>query len=203
MRNQRRPDGQYRRPGIHFSDRPQSRLPGTGPHSLLTGSAILLGVALIMALAMIPLRTAPDAAAVSRDDSQALAGTCAITQQMTYAPCGHRVTRRIALPQELAGRTRSDLAAAYPDWQVTAFSPEAVEMERTFAICCPQHIVLLPDEGGMLCAWQNRYGDALSLVKALGEPVGDMPDDVQEELRRGKLFDSLGALEKWLEGAGS
>ena len=93
--------------------------------------------------------------------------------------------------------------SASAGWQVTAFSPDAVEMERTFAICCPQHIVLLPDDGGMLCAWQNRYGDALSLVKELGEPVGEMPDGVQEELRRGKAFDSLGALEKWLEGAGS
>lgn len=194
---------QYRRPGIHFSTREPVPLPAIDRRRLISGSAMLLGIALLLALAMIPLRTAPDAAAVSRDASLTLDVGCAITQQMTYAPCGHRVTRRIPLPAELAGKARADLEAAYDGWQVTAFSADAVRMERTFPICCPQHTVLQPDESGMLCAWQNRYGDALSQVKAFGMPVGEMPDGVQDEIRRGKAFDSLEMLEKWLEGAES
>lgn len=194
---------QYRRPGDHVSPRRSEPLPALDRRQLLGGSAMLLGLAMIVALAMIPLRTSPDTAAVSRDASQTLSAACTVTQQMTYAPCGHRMIRRIPLPAELAGRTLNDLSAAYSDWQVTDFSPDAVSMERTLPICCPQHTVLQPDENGLLCAWQNRYGDALSLVKALDEAVGDLPDGIQEELRRGKLFDSLDALEKWLEGAAS
>ena len=194
----------YRRPRLHFSDEKQPHTPSVSSRSLLTGSAMLLGLALLMVLAMIPLRASEeDAAQTSRDATQTLSADCAVTQQFTYAPCGHRVTRRLPLPGELAGKGRAELTAAYSDWQVTAFSPEAVEMERTLAIFCPQHIVLLPDEGGMLCAWQNRYGDALTLVKTLDLAVSELPDSAQEEARRGKGFDSLEALEKWLESAES
>ncbi|MBQ2953371.1 MAG: hypothetical protein IJE07_07415 [Clostridia bacterium] len=193
---------QYRRPRIHFSDEP-APLPASDRRLLLGGSALLLGIALMLALAMIPLRAGPDAAAVSRSASQALAADCTITQQMTYAPCGHRVTRRVPLPAELAGKQLADLANAYDGWQVTAYTADTVSMERTFPICCPQHTVLLPDENGQLCAWQNRYGDALSQVKVLGVAVGEMPDSLQDELRQGKAFDSLEALEQWMEGAES
>ena len=55
----------------------------------------------------------------------------------------------------------------------------------------------------MLCVFQNRYGDALALVKELQQPVGDLPDSLQEQLRPGKAFDDLPSLEKWLEGADS
>lgn len=193
---------QYRRPANHFLPRRRTSMPLQDRRRLMGGSAMLLGLALIVALAMVPLRTAPDAP-VSHDAAQSLSAACTVTQQMTYAPCGHRVTRRIPLPQELASRTLPDLTAAYPGWQITAFAPEAVSMERTFPICCPQHTVLMPDESGLLCAWQNRYGDALSQVKAFDMAVSDMPDSLQDELRQGKAFDSLDALEKWLEGAES
>lgn len=196
------PNGQYRRPRAHF---PVSKpLPSVQPRSLLTGSAMLLCLALLMALAMIPLRAGePETAPTLRDSGKALTPDCTVTQQMTYAPCGHRMTRRIPLPQELTGKTLSDLTAAYDGWQVTAYAPEAVAMERTFPVHCPQHVVLQPDDAGMLCVWQNRYGDALSLVKSLDIPINELPGSLQDEVRRGKGFDAPEALEKWLEAAES
>ncbi len=196
-------DGRYRRPRSHFSDEKQP-VPAVGVRALLTGGAMLMMLALLLTLALIPLRAGdPDATLTARDAAATLAAECTMTQQLTYAPCGHRVIRRQALPGELAGRTRADLEHAYDAWQVTGFSPEAVTMERTFALYCPQHIVLQPNESGLLCAWQNRYGDALSLVKELGVAVSELPDSAQAEVRQGKGFDSLEALEKWLESAES
>ena len=108
------PNGQYRRPRLHFSDEKQAPSPALDRRSLLTGSAMLLGLALILCLALLPLHTAePDAAQTSRDAAQTLTADCTVLQQMTYAPCGHRMTRRIPLPQELTGKTLSDLTAAY------------------------------------------------------------------------------------------
>ena len=198
------PNGQYRRPRLHFSDEKQAPSPALDRRSLLTGSAMLLGLALILCLALLPLHTAePDAAQTSRDAAQTLTADCTVLQQMTYAPCGHRVTLRVPLPGEMAGKTRAELSAAYEGWQVTAFSPAQLEMERTYALYCPQHIVLLPDESGMLCAWQNKYGDALALVKSLDAAVSELPESAQEQVRQGLGFDSLEALEKWVEGVGS
>lgn len=189
----------YRRPRSHFSTKP-----AVSRRSLLTGSAVLLALAMLMVLAMIPLRTAdPEAAQTSRDAAQALQPDCAVIQQITYAPCGHQLTRRTALPVELAGRNRADLEAAYGAWQVTAFAPAEVRMEQQLDMFCPQHIVLLPDENGQLCAWQNKYGDALSLVKALGVAASELPDAAQAEARQGKGFDTLDTLEKWLENVES
>jgi len=197
----------YRRPRPHFTADPKEIRPAVDRRQLLMGSALLMGLALLMILAMIPLRTSdssePGAELASLDAAQALQADCAVIQQMTYTPCGHSVTRRQTLPAELAGKQRSDLERAYDAWQVTAFSPAEVTMARSLDMHCPQHVVLMPNESGLLCIWQNRYGDALALVKELGAAVGEMPDDVQDELRRGKGFDTQEALEKWLESVES
>ena len=76
-------------------------------------------------------------------------------------------------------------------------------MEQLSELYCPQHIVLMCDEGGMLCVWQNTYGDAMSLSEELNIPVSDFPDDVQQSLRRGIGFDTRQALDSWLESAES
>ena len=196
---------QYRRPRPHFTAE-EPRL--ITRWQLLAGSAAMLGLALLLILALVPLQAqapdiTPDTAQVHQDAAQALAEDCAVLQQLTYAPCGHRVTRRLALPAELVGKGLTELSAAYDGWQITAFAPAEVSMSRTFAIFCPQHTVLLPDESGMLCAWQNKYGDALALVKELGVAASELPDSAQDEARQGKGFDSPEALEKWLESVES
>ena len=76
-------------------------------------------------------------------------------------------------------------------------------MAQTLALYCPQHVVLLPDEGGMLCVFQNKYGDALALVKELDLLLTELPDAVQQTVRSGKGFATIEELEKWLEGADS
>lgn len=202
------PNDQYRRPQHHLPDEQIDVRPTIDRRQLLTGSAMLLGLAVLMLLALAPLRASapaaePDAAQAHTAADQRLSAECVLLQHLTYTPCGHHLTRRQSLPAELAGRSRSDLAAAYDAWQITAFSPAEVRMEQSLDMFCPDHVILMPDESGMLCIWQNKYGDALALTRELGAALQDMPDDVQDELRRGKGFDSPEALEKWLESAES
>lgn len=208
MNNMNDPNQPYRRPRPHFSAEQDVVRATVDRRRLLMGSAVLLGLALVLILAMIPLKnasTADEGGAAQAGSStvQVLAADCAVIQQMTYAPCQHSLVRRQALPAELAGKTLTELSAAYENWQVTGFSPAEVTMEQRLDIFCPQHTVLLPDEGGMLCIWQNKYGDALALVKELGTAVSELPEDAQDEVRRGKGFDTQEALEKWLESVES
>lgn len=202
------PNDQYRRPQRHMPGEQIDVRPTIDRRQLLTGSAMLLGLAVLMLLALAPLRASapaaePDAAQAHTAADQRLSAECVLLQHLTYTPCGHHLTRRQSLPAELAGLSRSDLAAAYDAWQITAFSPAEVRMEQSLDMFCPDHVILMPDESGMLCIWQNKYGDALALTRELGAALQDMPDDVQDELRRGKGFDSPEALEKWLESAES
>lgn len=173
--------------------------------SLMMGAAVLLGMALLLIVGLTP-RTAsapdaetPDTALVGSDTAVALSAECQLIQHLSYTPCGHELTRRQSLPPELVGQGRAALEAAYDLWQVTSFAPNEVSMSQALDMYCPQHVVLMPDESGMLCVFENRYGDALGLVRELNVPLSELPDDLQETLRTGKGFDTEEALDLWLE----
>ena len=208
MNEQDRFDEQYRRPRPHFStEQPEVRAT-IDRRQLLTGGAMLLGLALLMIVALTPKSTVddalqPDAAQVRSDAQQTAAADCQLIQHLTYAPCGHDLTRRQVIPTELVGKNREAVSAAYDAWQITSFASQEVVMEQTCALYCPEHVVLMPNEGGLLCIFQNKYGDALALVKELDLLLSELPDSVQQELRAGKGFATIEELEKWLESSDS
>lgn len=188
-------------------DKPQVRAV-IDRRQLTLGMLTLLGMAVLLTVGLTPRSASapepmPDAAQAVGDAAMRLSSECQVVQRMVYAPCGHEVTRRQALPAELAGKTRADLEAAYDLWQVTSFAPGEASMERTLDMFCPEHYVLLPDESGMLCVFQNRYGDALALVKELNVPLNELPEAYREELRPGRGFDSMEELTQWLESVES
>lgn len=176
---------------------------------ILLGSLTLLCMAILMIVGLTPRNaSAPEppqaeAEQVGSDASLLLLPDCQVIQHLTYAPCGHSLTRRQALPAELAGKTRADLEAAYDLWQVTSFAPAEVTMEQSFALYCPEHLILMPDDSGMLCIFENRYGDALALVESLDLPLSELPDSYQEELRPGKGFSTHEELTLYLESLDS
>ena len=181
---------------------------------MLNGRQLLLGLGTLGALAvLLAVGLAPDEAAapgpepsVAQVDSAAgvtLAADCQVVQHLIYTPCGHELTRRQPLPEELVGKGRAEAEAAYDLWQITSFSATELAMEQTMEIYCQEHQVLMPDASGVLCIFENRYGDALALVRSLDTPLSSLPESLQEELRQGKGFDSVEELERWLENAES
>ncbi len=176
--------------------------------ALLRGCAMTLGLCLLLAVGLTPRNAQapenpPSAAQVQSDPTQTLAADCQLIQKLTFTPCGHELTRRQTLPPELAGQTRQAIENAYDAWTITSFSSEEVRMAQALSLYCPEHVVLMPDESGNLCIFRNRYGDALALVKELGVPLTELPDEYQEELRLGKGFENEEALAQWLENAES
>ena len=200
-------DGQYRRPKPHFAEEQPQIRPTVDRRQLMTGGAMLLGMALLLIVALMPKATVddslPETAQVRSDAQLTTNSDCQIVQHMTYQPCGHDLTRRQVIPAELAGKNREALASAYDAWQITSFASAEVVMEQTFSLYCPEHVVLMPDEGGMLCVFQNKYGDAMALVKELDLLLTELPDNVQQTVRQGKGFSTIEELEKWMEGADS
>ncbi len=124
-------------------------------------------------------------------------------QTLQYKPCGHVVQRRVAAPTELLGMDRKALEKALPDYRITAFGGKEVVMQREMEIFCPDHWVLKPDAQGELCVWQNRLGEEMQQMRALGIGAEDVPEEEREKVRAGKAFTSLEALEGWLESADS
>jgi hypothetical protein len=181
------------------------RLKTVSARQVLFGSIGLVVIALIL---FIGLRPASAPAETPADLAGAMPDTllktgCQIIQQIKYTPCGHSITRRMDLPAELVGKTRADLEQAYDQYRVTEFMPEQVSMATELSIFCAAHVILMPDETGVLCIFENKYGDALMLKSSLELSLTDLPDALREEVKKGKGFDDTKALEQWLEAAES
>lgn len=175
---------------------------------LLLGTVTLLAMAALLAIGLTPRQAAapqadPESAQVGSDSAAVLDETCQVVQHLSYTPCGHDLTRRQTLPPELVGKGRAEAEAAYEPFRIVSFSATELEMEQTLDMFCPDHVVLMPDESGMLCVFQNRYGDALAMIHELDTPLSALPESYQEEIRPGKGFPTLADLESWLESVES
>ena len=124
-----------------------------------------------------------------------------------YAPCGHSVQRREKLPAQLVGLTRSvlekEIGGLYENAAVTGFSAGEVDITTRMDMPCPLHWVLRGGEDGLLAVWQNTTGEALSVVRKTDIPVTAAADEEQDELRDGRMFDDVQALEGYLESLSS
>ncbi len=178
------------------------------------GAAALVAAAVLLIIGLYPRdAVAPDLSNTAPPENMAdAAGTqpsihveagCELVQLMKYSRCDHEVTRRIPLPQELAGKTRQEVETAYEGWQVTEFLPKRVTMARLVSLYCAEHVVLMPDETGVLGVFENKYGDAMAFVRSLETSLDSLPESIQEEVRLGKGFDTMKDLEQWLENVES
>lgn len=124
-----------------------------------------------------------------------------------YAPCGHSVQRREKLPAQLVGLTRcaleKEIGELYENAAVTGFSAGEVDITTRMDMPCPLHWVLRGGEDGLLAVWQNTTGEALSVVRKTDIPVTAAAEEEQDELRDGRMFDDVQALEGYLESLSS
>lgn len=124
-----------------------------------------------------------------------------------YAPCGHSVQRREKLPAQLVGLTRGalekEIGGLYENAAVTGFSAGEVDITTRMDMPCPLHWVLRGGEDGVLAVWQNTTGEALSVVRKTDIPVTAAAEEEQDELRDGRMFDDVQALEGYLESLSS
>ena len=124
-----------------------------------------------------------------------------------YAPCAHSVQRREKLPARLVGLTRGalekEIGGLYENAAVTGFSAGEVDITTRMDMPCPLHWVLRGGEDGLLAVWQNTTGEALSVVRKTDIPVTAAAEEEQDELRDGRMFDDVQALEGYLESLSS
>lgn len=124
-----------------------------------------------------------------------------------YAPCGHSVQRREKLPAQLVGLTRGalekEIGGLYENAAVTGFSAGEVDITTRMDMPCPLHWVLQGGEDGLLAVWQNTTGEALSVVRKTDIPVTAAAEEEQDELRDGRMFDDVQAMEGYLESLSS
>ena len=124
-----------------------------------------------------------------------------------YAPCGHSVQRREKLPAQLVGLTRGvlekEIGGLYENAAVTGFSAAEVDVSTRMDVPCPLHWVLRAGDDGLLAVLQNTTGETLTVVRRTDIPVALVAGEEQDELRDGRMFDDVQALEGYLESLSS
>ena len=136
----------------------------------LVGAAVLLiaaAVALLWPSESLAPAQEEQLQSAAADQAARLEDGAELFQRLSYTRCEHVVTRRVTAPVELYGKTLEEIQPLYPEWRITEFSPKALRMERQVPLFCPDHQVLMPNAGGTLCIYENKYGDALALVLIL------------------------------------
>jgi len=141
------------------------------------------------------------------DLSERTSGGCMLHRTLYYAPCGHSIQRREKLPVQLSGLSRQalekEMENVIPGAEITGFSGAEVDIALSVDIPCPLHWVLKSGEDGKLAVLQNRNGEALEVVRETDVPLGRIPQDALPEIRTGKIFDDVQALEGYLESLSS
>ena len=141
------------------------------------------------------------------DLSERTAAGCFLHRTLYYAPCGHSVQRREELPAQLVGMSRAlleqEISRVIPGAAVTGFSSAEVDISLSADIPCPLHWVLRGGEDGRLAVLQNRSGETLETVRTTDVPLDKAPQEDQAQLREGRVFDDVQALEGYLESLSS
>ena len=149
----------------------------------------------------------PDGVPAGADLSERTDGQTALHRTLYYAPCGHSVQRREELPAQLVGMSRAlleqEIGSVIPGAAVTGFSSSEVDISLSTDIPCPLHWVLRGGEDGRLAVFQNRNGETLEIVRTTDVPLDKAPQDDQAQLREGRVFDDVQALEGYLESLSS
>lgn len=141
------------------------------------------------------------------DLSERTSGGCMLHRTLYYTPCGHSVQRRESLPAQLTGLTRQalekEIGGVISGAAVTGFSGAEVDIVVSTEIPCPLHWMLGCGENGRLVVLQNRNGEEMEIVRETEIPLGRVPQEAIAEIRRGKIFDDVQALEGYLESLSS
>lgn len=165
-----------------------------------------LALTAALALCLLPRSAADEAEPSSPADAVnevRLSDRSELIQTFTYTRCEHSLKRRLTAPVELYGKNLREVEALYPEWRITAFSAAEVSMEKQPDLFCPDHLVLMPNAAGILCVFENKYGDALLLVRELELPLDALPAAAREEAEQGLGFSTREELEMWLESVES
>lgn len=125
--------------------------------------------------------------------------SCTLLQTVHYDRCGHAVTRRVEVDKEYQGATLEQMQQAFADWSITSFAPTEIVMSCRMPIYCPDHLVVMPDNAGVLGVYINELGQGYTLQRQLEAPLTDLPEDVLEKVHLGLSFATMGEIENWLE----
>lgn len=116
----------------------------------------------------------------------------------SFKACGHESVEKDS--KSAVGMTVEKLKEIYADYEVRMFTAEKVKLKRELDGYCPQHYVVLLEEG-RVCVKRTDPDKFLPYkVMELSISAEILDADIREELENGIAFNSLEEINAYFEG---
>jgi hypothetical protein len=116
-----------------------------------------------------------------------------------YISCGHkRVEERQARDNEI-GLSLQSIALRFPEWSIAVYTTERIVFTKEVNDFCPGHFVLKDRDGVVVIYMPSEAGDEYKSVEETQISTDALPPDVQSEIRKGLILDTLEDVEHFME----
>ncbi|NLJ41216.1 MAG: hypothetical protein GX352_06380 [Clostridiales bacterium] len=116
-----------------------------------------------------------------------------------YLRCGDsRVEERRAEPYEI-GLSRQEMTLRFPEWYIKEYSMEKVVLVKEIDDYCSNHFILKERDGRVVVYMPSEYEDEYRSITETGIIIGVLPSDMQEDIHKGLVLDSLEDIETFIE----
>ena len=83
---------------------------------------------------------------VNSSDEKTTPNTIIILKKK-YTDCGHEVSSRATIPEEMVNLTKEETQEKYPNWKIEGFSKEQIILSKEVDSFCGEHYFLVEENG--------------------------------------------------------
>ncbi|HZJ58114.1 MAG TPA: hypothetical protein VFD89_07760 [Clostridia bacterium] len=130
---------------------------------------------------------------------EVITGDTFLVFEKKYQKCGHkRVEERTAGEDEI-GLSIQSITLKFPEWNITEYTTERVVFVREVNDFCPGHFILKDRDGLVVIYMPTDEGDVYKSVEETQISTGALPAEIQDEIRKGLVLDTLEEVEHFME----
>jgi hypothetical protein len=119
--------------------------------------------------------------------------------EKVYIGCGHkRVEERRARENEI-GLSIQSIALRFPEWSIADYTTERIVFTKEVNDFCPGHFLLKDRDGVVVIYMPSEEGDEYKGVEETQISTDSLPPDLQSEIRKGLILDTLEDVEHFME----
>lgn len=83
---------------------------------------------------------------VNSSDEKTTPNTIMILKKK-YTDCGHEISSRAGIPEEMVNLTKEEIIENYPNWKLEVFSKEQIVLSKEVNSFCGEHYLLIEENG--------------------------------------------------------
>lgn len=115
-----------------------------------------------------------------------------------YTDCGHEVSSRATIPEEMVNLTKEEIAEKYSNWEIEEFSKEQIILSKKVDSFCGEHYLLI-EENGEVNLYMIDEAEEKSFKRKVDIAIEYLPETDRITLKNGLMVYGTENLNKMLE----